>query len=67
MGFGKNVSLNTTNVAMGRGNILLYNRSQYYKWNTLDVELYKYAMKLAKLDCDFFLQFEEERYSLESY
>ena len=64
MGFGgtnASSSLTTrTNAGMGRTNTLHYNRSQYYKWNTLDVELYQYAIKLAKLDCDFFLRFVKE-------
>ena len=49
-----------TNAGMGHTNTLQYNRSQYYKWNVLDVELYQYAIKLAKLDCDFFLRFMKE-------
>jgi hypothetical protein len=49
-----------TNAGMGHTNTLQYNRSQYYKWNILDVELYQYAIKLAKLDCDFFLRFMKE-------
>jgi hypothetical protein len=68
MGFGgtnasssSSSSLTTrTNAGMGHTNTLHYNRSQYYKWNTLDVELYQYAIKLAKLDCDFFLRFVKE-------
>jgi hypothetical protein len=53
MGF-KNATMKTTNAAMGRGQSLEFNRSQYNRWNTLDIELYQYATKLAKLDCDFF-------------
>lgn len=72
MGFGgtnaSSSSLLTTrtNAGMGHTNTLHYNRSQYYKWNILDVELYQYAIKLAKLDCDFFLRFVKE-YIVESH
>lgn len=62
MGFG-NATMNNLNVAKGRGNTLEYNRSQYYKWNILDVELYRYAVKLAKLDCDFYIRIEEGNHS----
>jgi len=52
-------TLKTAHTAMGRGIALEFNRSQYRAWNALDIELYHYAMKLAKLDCDFFLRIEE--------
>ncbi|KAL3770687.1 hypothetical protein ACHAW5_003131 [Stephanodiscus triporus] len=58
IGFG-NATMTTTNVAIGRGQSLQFNRTQYNKWNKLDIELYQYATKLAKLDCDFFHKIEE--------
>ena len=28
-------------------------KEEYVKWNALDIELYDYASKLIKLDCEF--------------
>ena len=58
MGFG-NATMNKTNAGEGRRIPLEFNASQYHRWNTLDTQLYQYATKLAKLDCEFFLRVEE--------
>ena len=59
MGFG-NITMNKTNAGMGKKSFLEFNVSQYHRWNMLDTQLYQYATKLAKLDCEFFLRIEEE-------
>ncbi len=58
MGFG-NATMNKTNAGEGRHFTLEFNASQFHRWNTLDTQLYQYATKLAKLDCEFFLRVEE--------
>jgi hypothetical protein len=64
MGFG-NATMNRTNAGQGRRNPLEFNTSQYHRWNTLDTQLYQYATKLAKLDCEFFLRVEERESRIE--
>ena len=59
MGFG-NATMNKTNEGQKEIIPLKFNKSQYHRWNTLDTQLYQYATKLAKLDCNFFLRIEKE-------
>ena len=56
MGFPRGARMGKDNAKVGSRPDRVEDRGPYERWNSLDVDLHRYARRLMEVDCEFFLR-----------